>query len=65
MPQMNTENITVTFNVEEHDTMRELLCLASDMMAFSECRQNSKCKMIEKLREEFNQLWVNRFTESL
>ena len=61
---MNAENITVTFNVEEHDTMRELLCLASDMMAFSECRQNSKYKMIEKLREEFNQLWTDRFTEN-
>lgn len=61
---MNAENITVTFNVEEHDTMRELLCLASDMMAFSECRHNNKYKMIEKLREEFNQLWADRFTEN-
>lgn len=58
---MNTQDITVTLNVEEHEFLMDIITMTQDMFYLASTNDARKNKMLENIKDQLVNTWVDRF----
>ena len=58
---MNTNNVTITLNAEEHEFLMDMVTLTEDMFHLASSGQSTKYAMLKNIKKQLETAWVSRF----
>lgn len=59
---MNTNDVTITLNAEEHEFLMDMVTLTEDMFHLASSGQSTKYAMLKNIKKQLETAWVSRFS---